>query len=79
MEDITNKLDNISISKEKVLYYSIAFDNYKDIVKIVSDTISDNLKRIYTKTIDGYTNFDGSKTEEITETIVSLYSKQIKL
>jgi len=75
MEDITTKLDNISISNEKVLYYSIAFDNYKDIVKIVSETLSDNLKGIYTKTIDGCKSFDTLETKEITETFSPFIEK----
>lgn len=75
MEDITTKLHNLSISKEKVLYYSIAFDNYKDIMKIVSETLNDNLKGIYTKTIDNYKSFDGSEKKEITETFSSFIEK----
>lgn len=75
MEDITDKLNNISISNEKVLYYSIAFYNYKDILKIVSETLNDNLKGIYTKTIDNYKSYDGSETKEIAETLSSLIEK----
>lgn len=75
MEDITAKLNNLNIAKEKVLYYSIAFDNYKDIMKIVSDTLNDNLKGIYTKTIDNYKSFDASETKEISETFSSFIEK----
>jgi len=75
MEDIIAKLDNLNINKEKVLYYSIAFDNYKDIMKIVSETLNDNLKGIYTKTIDNYKSYDGSETNEIIETFSSFIEK----
>ena len=41
MEDITNSLSALNIKTQKVLYYSVAFD-YKDIINLVSETLSND-------------------------------------
>lgn len=48
MDELVEKLENININK-KVLYYSITFENYDEIIELVKETLGDNFK-VYTKT-----------------------------
>jgi hypothetical protein len=77
MEDIVAKLDSLTISKEKVLYYSIAFDNYKDILNLVRNTLlesSDNLSETYTKIGSSFELFDGIINELDKQKILDKFS-----
>lgn len=77
MEDITAKLDSLNISKEKVLYYSIAFENYSNIMNLVRDTLrkSDHkLSEIYTKTSESFELFEGKISESDKQTVMNKFS-----
>lgn len=78
MEDITTSLDNLNIAKEKVLYYSVSFNNYQDIMKLVSDTLNDNLKGIFTKTTDDYKSYNDLENETIKKEITDKFSTFIE-
>ena len=57
MEDITAKLSSLDISKKKVLYYSVIFDNYNEIMNLVRNTLlesGNNLSETYIKTLNSF-------------------------
>lgn len=60
MEEITSSLKNITITR-KVLYYSIGFNNYKDLMELVCKTLESS--KIYTKSSGIYEFFGGEKVE----------------
>ncbi len=79
MEDITDKLDNLNIAKQKVLYYSVAF-NYQDIIKLIRKALfekNQDLSEIYMKTSDSFELFGGKISEENKKKIENKYSTHI--
>lgn len=75
MDTITNTLNELSISKKKVLYYSISFANYNEILKILIDTLNDKLKNIYVKTHDSYKNYNDDEKDKIEEKYLTFINK----
>ena len=66
MEDITAKLSSLDISKKKVLYYSVIFDNYNEIMNLVRNTLlesGNNLSETYIKTLNSFKLFEGNLAE----------------
>jgi hypothetical protein len=81
MEDITAKLVSLNISKEKVLYYSVAFHNYKDIMNLVRNTLlvtGNNMSEIYTKTPDSFELFGEKLSDDNKMLISDKYSTHIE-
>jgi len=90
MEDITEKLSKLDVTKKtvkadtgkgKVLYYSISFD-YKDVMdtvrKILFDSKNpDDVSDVYTKTVDSYVPFDGTITEDLRKSLDTKYSTHV--
>jgi|688.fasta_scaffold948928_2 hypothetical protein len=65
MDSITTSLESLSISNKKVLYYSIAFNNYKEIIEIVKNTLVKEKEffTIYTKKSDSYELYEITDNE----------------
>ena len=66
MDDITAKLSSLDISKKKVLYYSVIFDNYNEIMNLVRNTLlesGNNLSETYIKTLNSFKLFEGNLAE----------------
>lgn len=82
MEDITDKLSNLNIGKQKVLYYSIVF-TYSDIMNLIRKTLfdskeSDNISGAYIKTSDSFELFDGKASDDNKLNITNKYSTHIE-
>ena len=79
MEDITNSLSALNIKKQKVLYYSVAFD-YKDIINLVSEILSNNKSTLsYTciKTLDSFELLNGKLSDDDKMNISNQYYTHI--
>ncbi len=81
MEDITGKLANLNIGKEKVLYYSISF-TYSDIMNLIRKTLFDSkesdVSETYTKNLDSFELFDGILSDDNKQNILNKYSTHIE-